>query len=271
MFNILFSPKRAQRHPFEMMIIGIFYSSISILISSWIFPDYSSLVMIFLTVIPCIYVIQGAIKLEEKRDKNYKSEGKLLKTHSRLILFLLFLFLGFVFSFTFWSFALPNEKIADMFKLQESVVDGIKANIATGDSINLSSSITLYKIILNNSKVLLLSLILAFFYGAGAIFILVWNASVMGFVIGNLAKNSLGLIGLPVAFTKYFVHGIPEMLSYLIIALAGGIIYTAIWKGDFFNKETNKKIILDVVLLILISIFLLIGAALIEVYISPVI
>ncbi|MEM0465954.1 MAG: stage II sporulation protein M [Candidatus Pacearchaeota archaeon] len=269
MFKILFSPKRAQRHPLEMMLIGTFYSSISILVGALLFSEYSSIVMIFLTVLPCVYVIQGALKIEEERDKNYESEARLLKKHSKLIILLLFLFIGFVFSFIFWTIVLPNEKVSHLFKLQESVVDGIKKNIITGNFVSADS--ILFKIILNNSKVLLLSLILAFFYGAGAIFILVWNASVMGFVIGNLTKTSLGIVGLPVAFTKYFIHGIPEMLSYLIAAFAGGIIYTAIWRGDLFNKEKNKRIILDVITLILISFFLLISAALIEVYISPII
>jgi uncharacterized membrane protein SpoIIM required for sporulation len=268
MFKILFNPKRAERHPIEMMLIGFFYSSLSILISAWIFPDYSSVVMVFLTVLPCVYVIQGAIQIEERRDNKYKSEKRLLKKHSKLVVFLLFLFLGFVFSFTFWTTVLPNESVQNLFRIQGSVVDGIRSNVFTGDSVGSGA---LYSILFNNIKVLFLSLILAFFYGAGAIFILVWNASVMGFVIGNLAKNSLGLIGLPVAFTKYFVHGIPEMLSYLIAALAGGIIYTAIWRGDFFNKEKNKKIIFDAAVLFLISVILLVFAALIEVYISPII
>ncbi|MBR9705039.1 stage II sporulation protein M [Candidatus Pacearchaeota archaeon] len=268
MFKILFSPKRAQRHPLEMMLIGIFYSSISLLLSAWIFPEYSSLVMVFLTVFPCIYVIQGAINIEEKRNRNFVSEKKILKKHARLIVLLLFLFLGFVISFTFWSIVLPNEMVLDLFKLQDSVVEGIKQNIVTGNTVSTGS---LFKIISNNFKVLILSLVLAFFYGAGAIFILVWNASVMGFVIGNLTKETLGLVGLPVAFTKYFVHGIPEMLSYLVAALAGGIIYTAIWRGDIFDKLKNKKIIIDVLILIAISIVILIGAAFIEVYISPVI
>ena len=268
MFKILFNPKRAERHPLEMMLIGIFYSSISILLSAWIFPEQSSIVMVFLTVLSCVYIIQGAIKLEESKERDYKSERWILKEHSRLIVFLLFLFMGFVFSYAFWTTVLPNEKIATLFSLQSSVVEGIKAKVITGNAVSQSS---FFIILFNNLKVLALSLVFAFFYGAGSIFVLVWNASVMGLVIGNLTKNTLGILGLPVAFTKYFLHGIPEMLAYLTIAVAGGIIYTAIWKGDFFKQGRKNQIILDTVILVGISIFLLVGAALIEVYISPMI
>ncbi len=268
MFKILFSPKRAERHPFEMMLIAIFYSSISIILSIWIFPEYSSLVMVFFTVLSCIYVIQGAFKAEEIKGKRAKSEGWLLKQHLRLLVLLLFLFIGFVISFSSWSFFLPNEIAKTVFSVQNSAVESVRAAM-TGVTGSAFSSNGITFILMNNFKVLLVSLVFAFFFGAGAIFILVWNASIMGHVIGNLAKNTLGLVGMPIAFAKYFIHGIPEMLAYLSVALAGGIIYIAIWRGDFFNSEKRNRIIFDSIILILISVFLLVVAALLEIYVSP--
>lgn len=260
MFKILFNPKKAERHPIEMVFIGIFYSSLSILLSAHLFPEYSSLVMVFLTVLSCLYVVQGAIRIEEGNEKSYKSEEWLLKKHSRLLIFLLFLFLGFVISFAFWSVVLSDEKVSVLFEMQSSVVEGIRSMAGTGKAIGNDS---FFIILFNNFKVLLISLVLAFFYGAGAIFIITWNASVMGFVIGNLAKKTLGLVALPIAFTKYFLHGIPEMLAYLTVALAGGIIYISIAKKDFFEPGKAKKILIDVFILFLISVFLLVIAALI--------
>jgi len=273
MFKLLFSPKRAERHPFEMMLIAIFYSSISIILSLWIFPEQASIVMVFFTVLSCIYVIQGAFKMEESKNKRRVGEEKLLKQHLKVLVFILFLFIGFVISFSFWTFILPAEKTAVIFSMQNSAVQnvraaitGVSASIVSGHAVSTNGFIP---ILLNNLKVLFVSLVFAFFFGAGAIFILAWNASVMGYVIGNLAKNTLGIMGMPIAFAKYFVHGIPEMFAYLTVALAGGIIYIAVWRGDFFNPERNKRMITDVIVLILISIFLLIVAALLEVYVSP--
>jgi len=266
MFNILFNPKKAERHPLEMMLIGFFYSSVSILLSMWIFPEYSSLLMVFLTLLSCLYVVQGAIKLEEGKEENYKSEGFLLEEHFKILYFFLFLFLGFVISFAFWTMVLSPERVSILFDFQSSIVQGVRSIAGTGNAVGNES---FFIILFNNLKVLMISLILAFFYGAGAIFVMVWNASVMGFVIGNLAKNTLGLAALPVAFTKYFLHGIPEMLAYLTIALAGGIIYVSIAKKDFFEAGKAKKILTDVLILFLISVFLLITSALIEIYISP--
>jgi len=268
MYNLLFNPKKAERHPIEMMIVGFFYASLSILLSVWIFPEHSSLVMVFLTVLSCLYIVQGALRREEYNERDYKSEESVLKHHSKVLFFLLFLFFGFVFAFSFWTLVLPVEKVSVLFSMQESVVKGIREMVATG---NATSGEAFTIILVNNFKVLFISLIFAFFYGAGAIFILSWNASVMGFVIGDLARDTLGFVALPIAFTKYFLHGIPEMLSYLTAALAGGIIYVALWQGDLMKQGRLKRIVIDSLVLIFLSAVLLVVAAVIEVYISPLI
>ncbi len=268
MYNILFNPKKAERHPIEMMLIGFFYASLSILLSVWIFPEHSSLVMVFLTVLSCLYVVQGALRREESNELDYKEEGWVLRQHWKVLILFLFLFLGFVFAFSFWTLVLPVEKVSVIFNMQESVVEGIREMVTTG---KVTSSEAFSIILINNLKVLFISLVFAFFYGAGAIFILSWNASVMGFVIGDLARDTLGFVALPVAFTKYFLHGIPEMFAYLTAALAGGIIYVALWKGDFAKQGRLKRLVIDSVVLIVLSILLLVVAALIEVYVSPLI
>ena len=256
MFNILFNPKKAQRHPLEMMLIGFFYTSISIFLGAWIFPEYASLTIVFFTVFSCLYVIQGAIKREEIKENNYKSEKWLLKHHSRTIIFLLFLFLGFVFAFTFWTIVLPQDNVSMLFNMQHSSIEGIKANLVSGNAIETTS--TLAKIFLNNIKVLSISLIFAIFYGAGAIYILVWNASVMGYLIGNLARHTFGLSSLPVIITKYFLHGIPEIIAYLIAALAGGILGIGLLRHGFKDKRFFR-VLENVILLLFIAIVVLIS------------
>lgn len=266
--HILFNPKKAERHPLEFMFIAIFYSSLSVLIGGWIFPEYSSIIIIALSGFSCLYVVQGAIKAEESKERDYKSEKWLLKRHETTIKFLLFLFIGFTVSFALWTFFLPAEQLADLFSLQESTVNNVRASVETGSAVQQGAFLA---IIGNNLKVLLLSLIFALIYGAGFLFIIIWNASVMGFVIGDLAKNTFGLAGLPIAFIKYFTHGIPEILAYLVISLAGGIIYVAAWKGDLFKEGRRKTILKDTLILILISIALVIISAIIEISISPLI
>ena len=267
MLDLLFNPQKAERHPIEIFFIGVFYSSLSIILGLWIFKESTSMAIIFLIVLSCLYIVQGAIKMEEKKEKNWNDEVWLLKEHKSLIILILTLFLGFTFSFTLWSFFLSPETSSIVFQQQGTSIDHIK--LITGKAIDTTSPfLTIFN---NNIKIVLISLIFALFYGAGAIYILVWNASVMGFVIGTVSRETFGLVALPIAFAKYFLHGIPEMLAYILAAIAGGILYFAFIKGDLTKKDKIKRILIDTIALILISILLLLFAAALEVFVSPLI
>lgn len=267
MRDILFNAKKAERHPLEMMLIAIFYSSISILVGSWIFPEYASLIAIFFTVMSTFYLTQKAIKFEEEKEENFIQEKTLLKEHSKALKLFTFIFIGMVISFAFWTYILPQETTSSMFSIQEKVLDQIKGEKISG---NFFSSENIKIIFSNNLKVLLISFIISLIYGAGSLFVITWNASMMGFVIGSLARIN-GLISFPPLFTKYFLHGIPEMFSYLIAILAGGILYNSFFKGDLTDKMKTKTIITDVITLLFLAIIIMVFSALIEVFISPLI
>ncbi|MFW6283477.1 MAG: stage II sporulation protein M [Minisyncoccales bacterium] len=266
MLRSLFSSQKSERKLIEIFLIGFFYASISILLSLWVFPQNSSLAMVFLSVLPIIYVLQATLRKEEQKEEDFNSEKWLLKQHLNKMIFFFFLFLGFVFAFGIWAFALGPEKTSIIFEVQTETVEHI--NHLTGGSILEG---TFFKILSNNLKVMLFSIIFALFYGAGAIFILAWNASVMGLVIGVLARNTFGLSALPLAFTKYLIHGIPEMFAYLCAAIAGGIFFIAVLNEDILKEGKRKRVLIDISCMIALSIGLLVIAAIIEIYVSPLI
>jgi uncharacterized membrane protein SpoIIM required for sporulation len=265
LYNLFFNPEESENHLLSVGALGFFYATISLFLSIWLFPEYASLLMIFLCTISCIYLFERAFILEEKKEKDSVSEQKILKKHAKIIFLFLAIFIGFLLAFTFWTIALPDNLISSAFSIQIATLNEIQA--ITGNAVSPS---TFSIIMLNNSRVLILSLIFALFYGAGAIFILAWNASIMGFVIGNLAKHTFGLSSLPILFTKYFIHGILEMVAYFIAALAGGIMFIAIIKEDL-RKFRLKRTLMDFFILIAISFGLLLIAALLETFVSPLI
>lgn len=266
MAELLFSTTKAKKHPIKILIIGFLYATVSILIASWIFPEHASLVAIFLTVLPCFYLIQSSLRIEEQKEA-YSEEKALLQGHEKVLILFLVLFIGIVLAFALWTYILPVESSTQLFAVQNSVATGIQNQI-TGNAIEINNGLGV--IITNNMKVLVLSLILSLIYGAGAIFVLAWNASIMGYIIGGIAKAN-GALYFPAAFLKYFIHGLPEMMAYFIAILIGGILYFAFINGDFKEKLKIKKISIDAAILITISIVLIIASALIEVYISPII
>ncbi len=267
MLDTLFNPKKAKNHPLQIIIIAMFYTSVSIILSAFIFPEHASLISVMFIVFACLYLTQKTIKKEETIEIT-TTEKNLLREHKKTIKLFLFLFLGMLISFASWNAILPTDKSQDLFSLQDKTIQGIENTKITGQTI---SNTKVFSIILsNNLKVLLTTLVISLLYGAGAIFVITWNASILGFVIGTLIKEN-GIISAPLIYTKYLLHGIPEIASYLTIILGGGILYFFIIKKDFKIPYKRKKTIKDFFILTGIAITLLIIAALIETYISPLI
>jgi uncharacterized membrane protein SpoIIM required for sporulation len=126
-------------------------------------------------------------------------------------------------------------------------------------------------------------MLFAFIFGSGAIFILIWNASVIGTAIGNFMRTEIASIANLFGFDKiahyfqiislgllrYSIHGIPEILAYFIGGLAGGIISIAIIRHDFGTKKF-ETILLDSADLILLSVGVLFIASILEVFVTPI-
>lgn len=273
------SPIKAENKPWKMFFIGFTYATVATFLSLWIFKSYASLVMVFLTVVATIPLMYSTLKYEEKKDTEISKESNLLRQHEKAIKFLVFMFLGFMVAYSVWFVALPAELVQSLFSSQLQTISSINSQI-TGA---VTSSSIFTQIFFNNIKVLMFCIFFAFFYGAGAIFILTWNATVIAAAIGTLIKNRLAEImatlGHLTAFNyfhiysigllRYSIHGIPEITAYFVGGLAGGIISIAMINHDL---ETNKfrNIIMDALDLTMVAIFILFVAALIEVFVTPV-
>lgn len=273
-------PRHAEKRPWELFFLGLVYASVAIFLSLWIFDTYAGIVSIFLTTMATIPLIYHTMKFEEKKDLIYEDEKTLLKEHSKALLFFMFLFLGITIAYALWYVFLPADTVSKFFVTQSQTISSIN-NRMTGHAFNVA---LFTKIFLNNIKVLAFSVLFSFFYGMGAMFILTWNASVIATAIGDFIRNTLAyytkVYGAPsltnyfnaalVGLFKFSIHGIPEILSYFIGGLAGGIMSVAIMKKEF-KGENYQKIILDVSDLILIAVGILFAAALLEVYVTPLI
>jgi uncharacterized membrane protein SpoIIM required for sporulation len=216
--------------------------------------------------------------MEESKGLIIHNENRLLREHGRALLFFIFLFLGFLAAFLFWYIFLPSNITQSLFISQQQTISSINQQL-TGRAV---SSGIFFMILSNNIKVLFFCILFSFFFGTGAIFILTWNASVIATAMGNFFRNQLSNLAGAVGFTstahyfqagslsllRYLIHGIPEITSYFIAGLAGGIISAAVIRHDFRSKNF-QNVILDTSALLLLSLLVLIIAAFIEVYITP--
>jgi uncharacterized membrane protein SpoIIM required for sporulation len=275
----LINPLKAEKTPWEMFFLGFVYCSVAILLSLWIFKEQASMIMVFFTVMACLPIVYNTMKLEESKDLEISEERVLLKEHNKAIVFLMFLFFGITLSFVAWYVFLPSETLNFVFDKQTATIQSFN-NQVSGNAYQQFS--TFSRIFLNNIKVLTFAVLFAFIYGAGAIFILTWNASVIGTAIGNFIRSNIsqyaGLLGfekfssyfsvVSIGLLRYILHGIPEILAYFYGGLAGGIISVAIVNKHYKHKKFSH-ILFDISELLIISIAFLLAAAFIEVYITP--
>lgn len=278
----------AERKPWEMLPIAFLYATAAIFLSQWIFPAYAAIVAVFLTTIASLPLMISVLNIEKTKEESIHSYLRDMlssvithkESRGKLLEFFAFLFLGLTFATTFWFVVLPQDLAQNLFYIQINTIRDINVDLSGGTFIQSYFS----KIVLNNFKVLAFTILFSLIYGAGAIFILTWNASVIGVAIGSAIRNAsvhfTETVGLPgiagyttavtVGLSRYLMHGIPEIMAYFIGALAGGMISLAIIKQEYETPKFNESL-KHIVGLLIFSIALLLIGALIEVNISPLI
>lgn len=275
----LISPFKAKNKPWRLFFLGFLYATAGLFLGNWIFAEHAGLTMVFLTVLACLPLLYNTFKEEEAWNIKLKGGKGIMKEHSKVLMFCLVLFLGMTIAYVLWYAVLPVEYVQNIFSIQSATIQAINIKISG----NYATFNNFSNILLNNLKVLIFCLLFSFLYGAGAMFILTWNASVIATAIGNFIRTNLTSYStsfgfqdmaqylqiISLGFIRYLLHGIPEVAAYFVGAIAGGLISVAIIK-EKFGTRNFEKVALDSANLTLISIALLVIAAIIEVYISSV-
>ena len=185
------SSKNIENHPQHMFIYSVIISTASIWAAHIIFPSAQSIVFIFLITISLTPVIYKILEDKEKEDENISSHINLsfFESHGKVLEIYLFFFLGVIFSISIWYSFLPIATTDNMFSYEIKTIQDLRGSYNCG-TLDEQSCSTL-SITANNMKVLALCFLVAFFFGTGAIFILSWNAAVIGVFIGELTRSSI--------------------------------------------------------------------------------
>ncbi len=283
MLESLINPKRAEKGPWKMFFIGLIYGSLSLLLVYWFFANdpvlsqYSGMIVVTFCVMFSLPFMYYIIKQEAAQDEQVEGLLGVWKAHSDAILALMWLFLGFIIAFSLWYMVLQDTNLFNA-QIETYCMINNPGNIAdcvarydfsqqitpTGAA---TREIRFLSIIENNVYVMIFTLIFSLIFGAGAIFVLAWNASVIAAAISIFTKYQIPQI--PLGIARYMIHGFPEITAYFITALAGGIFGVGIIKNGVRNKRF-LRVVENVVILLFVAIVILILAAVIEVYFTPI-
>lgn len=251
----LISLRAAIKQPSWMFLIGGIVSVVSLFIAYFIFQTSVGMFTSLLVTIAMTPFMLNLIRYEEEKEEEEADITKMnfLQRHRTILKVYTAFFAGMILSLSLIYIFLPGATVEKIFSDQINQINAIRGSFLFGD--------TFTKIIANNIGVLLLAFLFSFLYGAGAVFILAWNASVLATAIGMGAKSYGGAAGLPLAVLTFFPHGSLEILAYFIGGIAGGLVSTVLTR-----KHSGKFwfIVKDGLQLMLVAGIILVIAGLIE-------
>jgi uncharacterized membrane protein SpoIIM required for sporulation len=248
------SSRELMKHPLVMLFLSIITSSSAMWISYLTFPKSSSILGIAFVTIALVPIMHSIFVKEEAIEAESDSwTPNFLERHFTVVKIYSWFFIGMILSYAFWYAALPLGVRTAVFAEQEHTLASIEKMrsqltgnvVLQGSQCGKNTSCWFSLIFYNNSFVLLLAMLFSFLYGAGAIFLVGWNASIIGVVIGRDILQEIALHG---NFLQGFIgglynglgllpHGLPEAMGYFFGAIAGGIIGVAVSKKKYRTHE----------------------------------
>jgi uncharacterized membrane protein SpoIIM required for sporulation len=268
MLEYILDPGKAARSPILVAIVAIIFSLTAVFLSLTLFYEFSSVLMCaFITMFFTPFFLK-LFAAEEAKELTSKVDRNLLRRHVDVIKIYSAFFIGVIFILSLLFVVLPNNIQEVLFSKQVSEIKRI-TSLATGNII----SFDLAKIIfLNNTFVLLTTFLLSFIFGAGAVLILSWNASVIAVYAGNYINSLIAkgtqpalalMIGLPQSLLSIALHGIPEIIGYFFAGLAGGILSATV-ASTKLSFEQFRRLLADSLIFLSIGEFSIFIGAFIE-------
>ncbi|PIY60747.1 hypothetical protein COY95_00190, partial [Candidatus Woesearchaeota archaeon CG_4_10_14_0_8_um_filter_47_5] len=183
-FEQFFRERWIEKRPIHAFFLGSFYTLIGILSAFFVFNASLGIMSVAFTSILLVLSLNELLRREENleiREKKF-SLRLLFKDHKDIFEIYTFLFLGIFLTYGIVSALFPGQVILDIFKTQ------LEAASLAGNAFNTGA--LFLEILVNNLIVLVACFLLSFFYGAGSIIFITWQASVWGVVFGYIARRS---------------------------------------------------------------------------------
>ena len=243
--------------------LGFIYSMVGLISAKFIFPSNVGLMSVAFTSILLIPSLAVLLKLEENLEIREKklSLKLLIRDHKEIFKVYLFMFLGVFSAYIFTTLLLSEETIGKLFATQLT---------SAGIHGFASSNNPLYQLIINNLIIFIVCFVLSLVYGAGSVLFLTWNASVWGVAFAFFVRQAANISGknrVVEFFTSilpFMPHMLTEALSYVSAAIVGGVVSKAVLREKLFSKKFNH-IVTDALILLVVGLFLVVVAGLIEI------
>ncbi len=264
--------KWLKRRPLLAFFIGAIYTLIGFIVAQYFFHDSLSLPMLFLTT---LLITPSTIKLLSIEEKRERKEGlhHFFRNHRDVFEICVFLFLGIFFGYLLLSFLLSPVNAQMMLSYQLNFLEhqeGLSNQLLTTffEEPPQPTTEQFLNLLGIDIKVALVFFVLSFFYGAGAIFLIILNASIFATFTGYLITHlSTGTTHVFLILGIFFIHVLPEISGFLLAAIAGGVVSKALIQEKFLSQKF-KNVVKDAALLLALSCVLIFLAVYLETFVT---
>jgi uncharacterized membrane protein SpoIIM required for sporulation len=270
MLESILSAEVAERKPWELLFVAIAIGGVATALAALVGQgkETGHLVVAFASIGAAPLLVR-LMAIEEEKDE-VLTGGHIVARHWPVIEAYGYYFIGIVVIVSLLHVILPGQLVNQVYSSQLDELKAIKALAAGSDATARAVSACRFECLLeNNLGVLALVLVFSFLFGSGAVYILTWNASIVGTLIGTIAHQNAAayggpvmsyLVALPMSLIAILPHGMFEIGAYFLGGLAGGILSMAIVRGHL----THKQILADVLTITALAVIFVIVGALVE-------
>ncbi len=254
----LFPDKTIENKPLDMFLVSIILTAAAIAASYFVFPRYAGIIMPLLVAVGMAPLMCRMFQ-EEEEEMDEVAESKLrmgfFQRHGVTFKMFTLLFLGGFVTVFLVSVLAPADFVDTVFDPQISDIRSVQS-MASGAAVQPG----LFDVILlNNLKVMAFSFLLSFLFGAGAVFILSWNASILGIYLANFAREGL-YNQLLLTTGGMLPHAASEIAGYFLAGIAGGILSVGMVREKWGTPEFRLLFRDSVLLMSLGVLAVLLGA-----------
>ncbi len=256
-----------ERRPYVAFFIGIAYVFIAFLTSKIFFPQIISVATLFLVT---LLLVPTVIKLMGDEEERESKDGtrNFFRDHRDIFEVYIFLFLGLLAGSLLlaWSTDISNFSYQMNYLQHNEGLSSelIQSKAATGLTFSLNSFLGVLQ---NNLLVILICFALSFFYGAGAMFLVVLNASIFSTFIFFVMRELPTMANKAAILAIFCIHMVPELAGFLLAAIAGGVISKAVMNEKIFSEQF-RNVMKDALVLFLMAAVIIVIAAFLESYVT---
>lgn len=249
-------PNRVREDLGYLAIVCLISPLISFFVSVLVFPRNPSYPFLFLIILQIIPYVFSFFEEETSRLVAFfkiSDFDSIRKDIFRIIKFFSMYFLMIFLSLLFLFVILPENLRGSLFKVPMDIISYLRGRFSNGD---------ILEIIRNNMIVLITTFFISLIYLTGSTFVVTWNSSILACLIGEiiLKRKYIEILG-------YFLHGFPEIFSYILAGISGAIFSMTLSKR--YEKVFLIEFLRMSLIIILLSVLLLLFSFGIEVGVSP--